>query len=34
MSKKALRKVLQEETKAVYLATGKHLRHEDLQRLT
>ena len=30
MSKKALRKVLQEETKAVYLATGKHLRHEDL----
>ena len=30
MSKKAQRKVLQEETKAVYLATGKHLRHEDL----
>jgi len=30
VSKEALKKVLKEETKAVYLATGKHLRHEDL----
>jgi NTE family protein len=30
VSKGALRKVLKEETKAVYLATGKHFTHEDL----
>jgi NTE family protein len=30
VSKEALKKVLKEETKAVYLATGKHLSHEDL----
>ena len=30
ISKEALRKVLKEETNAVYLATGKHLRFDDL----
>jgi NTE family protein len=30
VSKGALRKVLKEETRAVYLATGKHFTHEDL----
>ena len=30
VSKEAVRKILKEETKAVYLATGKHSRHEDL----
>ena len=29
-SKEAIRKILKEETKAVYLATGKHVRFEDL----
>ena len=29
-SKEAIRKILKEETKAVYLATGKHVRIEDL----
>jgi len=30
VSKEALRKILKEETKAVYLATGKHWRFDDL----
>ena len=30
MSKEALQKILKEETNAVYLATGKHWRFEDL----
>ncbi|MGI0001630.1 MAG: DUF3734 domain-containing protein, partial [Nitrososphaeraceae archaeon] len=30
VSKAAVRKILKEETKAVYLATGKHWRFEDL----
>ena len=30
VSKEAVQKILKEETKAVYLATGKHWRYEDL----
>ena len=30
VSKEAVREILKEETKAVYLATGKHWRYEDL----
>lgn len=30
VSKEAVRKILKEETKAVYLATGKHWRYENL----
>ena len=29
-SKEAIRKILKEETKAVYLATGKHVKYDDL----